>query len=82
MLFKIQIFAGLADYIGSPIVTINTQEETMTITELKRRLTTCYPGAEELLKQAFIAKNQAYAGFEDIVRASDEIAVIPPVSGG
>ena len=43
---------------------------------------TDYPAASAQLPICFFAKNQAYAGDQDIVTASDELALIPPVSGG
>lgn len=52
-----------------------------TVGDLKSHLLLDYPQLEELSSLA-IAVNQTYARDEDAIGESDEIALIPPVSGG
>ncbi|KIL42405.1 molybdopterin converting factor [Gordoniibacillus kamchatkensis] len=82
MEYRIQLFAGLADTIGSPAVSLAAPAPSMTVAALKELLAASFPQAAGQLQQAFIAVNQAYAAAADVVTVHDEIAVIPPVSGG
>ena len=61
---------------------IDIEQESISIEQLKQLITAAYPAASTQLATCFFAKNQAYAGDQDIVTAADEIALIPPVSGG
>jgi len=40
------------------------------------------PGLAELPPEALFAVNQAFAGREKVLADGDEVAVMPPVSGG
>ncbi|MDF2662533.1 MAG: molybdopterin biosynthesis protein MoaE, partial [Paenibacillus sp.] len=82
MQLVIRVFAGLSDALGASTVPIDIQGETLTGAELKELLSRAYPAASGLIRTAFIAKNQAYASDNDLLSVTDEIAVIPPVSGG
>jgi molybdopterin converting factor subunit 1 len=53
-----------------------------TIADVKRTLAQMFPQMAGLLSRSVIARNQEYALDTDVVAASDELAVIPPVSGG
>jgi len=52
-----------------------------TIQNLKYELETTYPGLKKL-RSYLIAVNDEYADDSLMVREQDEIAIIPPVSGG
>ncbi|MBY7739476.1 MoaD/ThiS family protein [Paenibacillus polymyxa] len=82
MNYHIQVFAGLAELMGRPMITVPADQETMTVNALKDLLSKYFPEAAAQLKGAFVARNQAYAAPEDLVSIHDEIAIIPPVSGG
>lgn len=40
------------------------------------------PGARHLPREPLVAVNERYAARHDVVRAGDEVAIIPPVAGG
>ncbi|WP_418026429.1 MoaD/ThiS family protein [Paenibacillus sp. JJ1722] len=82
MNYHIQVFAGLAEQMGGPIIMVPTEQETMTVAALKDLLFECFPESAAQLQGSFVARNQAYAAPEDLVSIYDEIAIIPPVSGG
>ncbi|TXK75860.1 molybdenum cofactor biosynthesis protein MoaE [Paenibacillus sp. N3.4] len=82
MNLQIRLFAGLIDLLGTSVLTIQVEQELISIEQLRQILLEAYPSASEQLKACFFAKNQAYAGDQEIVTAADEIALIPPVSGG
>jgi molybdopterin synthase catalytic subunit/molybdopterin converting factor small subunit len=82
MELQIQLFAGLVDLFGTPVLTFHIDQETITVGKVKYLIAERYPTSAEMLKSCFFAKNQAYAGEEEVITASDEMALIPPVSGG
>ncbi|MDD9265955.1 molybdenum cofactor biosynthesis protein MoaE [Paenibacillus sp. GCM10023248] len=82
MNLHIQLFAGLVDLFGTSVLHISLEQETVTIEQLKQRIADDYPHAAQQLVSCFFAKNQAYAGDADAVTEQDELALIPPVSGG
>lgn len=53
----------------------------ITVTELKTRLEIKYPELKKL-SSCLIAVNNAYADDDLVIHPEDEIAIIPPVSGG
>jgi molybdopterin converting factor small subunit len=53
-----------------------------TIAELRHEIATQYPGLSGLLPHVMFAVDAEYAGDEAAITAENEIALIPPVSGG
>jgi molybdopterin converting factor small subunit len=49
---------------------------------LKQQLQQDYPEISEALSQAMFAVNEQFAADDTLLRANDQVAVIPPVSGG
>jgi molybdopterin converting factor subunit 1 len=82
MKLNIHLFAGLVDLLGTPVLTVSINKETITADELKALLIEQFPDAAQTLSSCFFAVNQAYASEEAFLAESDEIALIPPVSGG
>ncbi|WP_435164993.1 molybdenum cofactor biosynthesis protein [Paenibacillus glycanilyticus] len=80
--WKIQLFAGLSDRFGSPVIQIETDTPSMTVEALKQELAGSFPEQAELVRISFVACNQTYASDDTVIQASDELAVLPPVSGG
>lgn len=78
----ISLFAGLADRIGTSRLTFTTTEASVTVDQLKEILTESYPAATSLIAVSFVAVNQEYARGEVLITSTDEVALIPPVSGG
>lgn len=82
MNIHIQLFAGLVDLFGTSVLIIHVEQESISIEKLKGQIAADYPTASAQLMTCFFAKNQAYAGDQEMVIAGDELALIPPVSGG
>jgi len=80
--WKIYLFAGLAQRLGTRQLEADYAEERMTAAELKRRLAAAYPAEADLIEVSFVARNQAFAADEAELRPEDELALLPPVSGG
>lgn len=84
MQLTVRLFAGLSDKLGASETTVPMPSgyEAITGAALKEWLTKSHPEAAVLIRSSFIAKNQAYAADDEPLAAADEIALIPPVSGG
>ena len=77
---RILTFAAAADICGGASVQLDLPEGS-TVADLRRHLIERHPGLGELSDFA-IARNQVFAGPQDAIGVGDELAVIPPVSGG
>lgn len=82
MQLVVRVFAGLSDALGASTAVVHVNGDTLTGAELKAYLICGYPEAAAQIQAAFIARNQAYASETDTLSVTDEIALIPPVSGG
>ncbi|SFE51408.1 molybdopterin synthase catalytic subunit [Paenibacillus algorifonticola] len=80
--WKIDLFAGLSERFGVRSLIIETAEQNMTAADLKNHLMASYPLQADILSISFLACNHAYAQADSIVNANDELALLPPVSGG
>ncbi len=79
---KIQILAfGIArDILGSSFTDLDI-EANKSLGTLRTELLAKYPNFEKLAALAF-AVNEEYQGEDFILSNGDEVAIIPPVSGG
>lgn len=82
MQLTLKLFAGLVDRIGSSVIDFELTGESPTTSDLKQQLADTYPAAAELIGVSFVAVNQEYAAPQQPITSADEIALIPPVSGG
>ncbi|MGF7046600.1 molybdopterin synthase catalytic subunit [Paenibacillus sp. DS2015] len=82
MQITIRLFAGLAENLGTSLLKYNIIELPITTEQLKIVLSTSYPQATSQIASSFVAINQEYASGHDLITDKDEIALIPPVSGG
>ncbi len=57
-------------------------DRAIAIPEFWQRLISSFPGLAPLAKTARLARREEYLGPVDLLHPDDEIAVIPPVSGG
>ena len=80
MELNIQAFGIAKDIVGGSEVQLQVNDE-ITAAELKRLLQSRYDKLSKL-SSFLLAVNDEYAVPEDVVKAGDEIAIIPPVSGG
>lgn len=80
--WKIQLFAGLAQRFHNDHCIIELTQPQLTCGELKQALSERYPEQAALLKSCYVAANQSYCKEEQLIQAGDELALLPPVSGG
>ncbi|WP_329609976.1 molybdenum cofactor biosynthesis protein [Microaerobacter geothermalis] len=81
MKVSIQLFAGLAEAIGSGTLELDWGAE-RNLGEMRNFLMEKYPDAAPLIRQSFFSVNHEYADDKELIEEGDELALIPPVSGG
>jgi len=77
---KILLFATARDRVGFPLVELSAPCET--VAQVRARLAADWPAIAGILPMCAIAVNGEYANDRIPLGERDEIAVIPPVSGG
>jgi sulfur-carrier protein len=77
--YKVKAFGITKDIIGGKETVVEVEGQT--VSELRQELEKKYPQLHEL-RSLLIAVNNAYAEDFTAIAEGDEIALIPPVSGG
>lgn len=80
MTLEIMAFGITKDIVGQTIINFDIPEGS-SVKELKEKLVESYPRMQDL-KSLLIAVNEEYGDESHILHERDEIALIPPVSGG
>jgi molybdopterin converting factor subunit 1 len=80
MKYKINLFGITRDIVGSNITEVEMEQPSDVQTVLGK-LKTNFPKLKEI-KSLMIAVNSDYAEADLLLNEKDEIALIPPVSGG
>ncbi len=80
MKINILLFGITKDLVGKRSLNMDVPDRT-SVGELRKLLTDHYPELEDVSAIA-IAVNNEYAGDEFLLNENDEIALLPPVSGG
>ena len=80
MTVTVLLFASYADALGRSSVELPLRDGA-TVRELVDGLGRI-AGEGRLPARPVVAVNQSYASYDQVVRAGDEVAVIPPVAGG
>jgi molybdopterin converting factor subunit 1 len=81
MELRVLLFASAKEAVGAAEVKLPASRAS-TVRELTAALAEAYPALAQLLPSSMIAVNQEYAEEDDLVGPSDEVALIPPISGG
>lgn len=77
---RVALFAGVAEAVGARWLDLAWSGGT--VRDLRARIVQAGPSAAGLLARSVIALGPRYATDDDPVAAGDDVAVIPPVSGG
>ena len=80
MTVRVLLFASYADALGSSVVSIDMPDGSRVRDVLAR--VKSMAGTKRLPDRPLVAINQMYATDEQPVTTHDEVAIIPPVSGG
>jgi molybdopterin converting factor subunit 1 len=81
MQLNVLLFAGLAERAGGRDIRVELGEAT-TVRELLKTIAERYPALAPMLDSCFVSINQEFALPDQTVRPGDEVALLPPVSGG
>lgn len=81
MVIKIQLFANLAKVAATKHLQTDLPSNT-TVSELLDYLRKTYPLWASNLQSVSVAVNMTYANEQTQLHENDEVALIPPVSGG
>jgi sulfur-carrier protein len=82
---KVKSFAILREIIGTHQMTLQLprkNEGTTTVAELKKRILELYPEISAQRIAMGIAINATMANDKSVINDFDEIALLPPISGG
>lgn len=80
MKYTIHLFGITRDIIGKSITEIES-DSVLDVQTILQKLKSDYPRLTSI-KSLLVAVNSEYAEADLLLRESDEIALIPPVSGG
>ncbi|MCP4194938.1 MAG: molybdopterin converting factor subunit 1 [Planctomycetaceae bacterium] len=81
MKIQVRLFAAAQQLAAQDSITVECQDEA-TVADLKAALATSVPALESLLNHVRFAVNAEYVDDQTKLSAGDEVACIPPVSGG
>lgn len=81
MKIKVKLFAILRERAGAAVVSKEIQDGS-TVAQLWESLQRDYPKLAGPTFRLLYAVNQTYVTPEEILKDGDELAIIPPVSGG
>jgi molybdopterin synthase catalytic subunit len=81
MKVNVRLFAGLHDLLGERQVTLELPEGA-TVADLREQLGRRYPVVTPFLSTLICAVDEEYVPLEHSLREGDDVALIPPVSGG
>ena len=82
MRLRLRLFAIYREKLGMDEIELEFSNDSIGIDELRAALVAHEPSLEPLLRVTRIALNQQFASENTRLHADDEIALIPPVSGG
>ena len=77
-MIKVKLFGIAKDIVSAEYYEIQSG---INVGELKNKLSLDYPSFSDL-RSFLVAINNEYAYDEEIMNENDEVAIIPPVSGG
>lgn len=81
MTMRVQLFAGAREAAGADSIAVDLTEPAA-VGDLRSALADACPALAAWLPSCQIAVNAEYAALTTPIAAGDEIALIPPVSGG
>jgi molybdopterin converting factor subunit 1 len=78
---KVRLFAMLREIAGKEECEVSGSDD-LTVARLFEQFSKTYPRMKEWQSHVRFAVNNVYVGGEHALREADEVALIPPVSGG
>ena len=81
MCINVRLFAIIRDKAGMDSFTVELPDGA-TVADARDQIESRYPATREHMQRAAFAVNQNYVAISTRLKDGDELAVIPPVSGG
>ncbi len=81
MIVNVHLFARARDLAGANRVAVYLSDGA-TVADLRLALAATQPRLAAILEQSAIAVNSDFAAAQQCLNANDDIALLPPVSGG
>jgi molybdopterin converting factor subunit 1 len=81
MILRVRLFARARDLAGADTVRVELPDGA-TVADLRRRLAADYPALAGLLERSALAVDNDLAEDARVLSVNDEVALLPPVSGG
>jgi molybdopterin converting factor subunit 1 len=78
---SVRLFARFRERAGTEVVSV-TLPVGVGVTVLRQELARRWPDLAELVTKAAIAVNEEYVAEDRVIGPGDDVALIPPVSGG
>ncbi len=78
---SIKLFASLRQAMNSDEIKIGIDNE-ITVLQMKEIIFKTFPNLKKSNIPFFVAVNHKYVTDSDVITTNDEVALIPPVSGG
>ncbi len=82
MELQVRLFAICRERAQTEMISVEVSQGMVTVAEIKAAIATQHPVLAPLLPVVRVAVNEAFGLDDDPVGAKDELALIPPVSGG
>lgn len=79
-MLRIAVFAGMAELVGGRHVDLPWTDGT--VADVRRLVSARHPAAAALIARSAVAVGSGYVNDATVLAASDDVAIIPPVSGG
>lgn len=81
MILPVRLFARARDLAEADTIRVELPEGA-TVAELRHRLAADFPALAALLERSALAVDSDFAEDSRVLSANDEVALLPPVSGG
>lgn len=78
----VKFFAYSRELVGKDTIKLKLKDKITTVRDLRKIIMEMYPSLSSMSKGFFVAVNHKLADDDTIISQLDEVAVLPPVSGG
>lgn len=79
-LLRVAIFAGMADLAGTRVLDVPWAGGS--VADLRCTIAAAHPAVAPLLARSAVVRGAVYVADDEPLAAGDDVAIIPPVSGG
>ena len=81
MRIKVKFFASYKEAVGTDELDLEMKNGS-DVTHLLEAVKALHPAIGELIEPLIVSVNKEYATFDKVLKDGDEVALLPPVSGG